>query len=350
MEFPVITQMSEKLASFCEEAILAEYVPKNIQLILYPKSKDDKLFPEHSNRVGFHLRRGGYPTALVPLGESDDGSDYKIGPFVVGHELGEIIYTHMLREEDGSMGPLSLIDVNPLWEGFCDVIGIRFYNYVTREDLDYDGIHQGIYNEIGMPQLLEAQYSSLAEESQKYLEYFAGGSIVYSLVDRYRLKSVLEYFNKCAEALRKEDEEFAAALDDAPILGGVVSVGVTSEFEAQVVDNEHLHGLLKRLGYRSDNFPVVAASTRPLDTRPEGVIATILVDQFHDWFGDGDSDPRDGNNQDASVSQDTDRRRFIDILSEQFYHDIAKEVFGKDFDFDEFIEDWKKKIGDLITE
>jgi hypothetical protein len=350
MEFPEVIRLAETLASFCEEAILVQYVPENIQWILFPKSRDDELFPEHSNRVGFHLRRGGYPTALLPLRESNDGMDYMISPYVLGHELGEIIYTNMLREEDGSMGFLSLSNMDPLREGFCEVIGIRFYNFVTDDGVDYDYHYRESYKERDIIQLFEADYNELSFEDQQYLEYIGGGTMVNFLVERYGLKSVLKYFYKCAEALRKEDEELAAALDDGPILGGTVSIGVASESKAQVVDNEHLKALLTRLGYEPDDFPAVAASTRPPDARPEGVIAIILVEQFYEWFGDGESKPNDVNVQDAPVSQDTDKRSFIEILSDRFQHDIAREVFGEEFDFNEVFEDWKNKIAALIKE
>ncbi len=107
------------------------YTPSHAHVFVYQKARDSQLFPNNGKNAGFHLRRGGYPVMFIPLREEAPGY-FKLQPFVIGHELGEVSISHMLRGEDGCMGLYSHMD-HPLKEGFCELIGLQYYTFFARQ-------------------------------------------------------------------------------------------------------------------------------------------------------------------------------------------------------------------------
>jgi hypothetical protein len=83
---------------------------------------------------------------------------YRLQPFVVGHELGEIIVSQMHRQEHGQIGIHSNND-HPLKEGFCEILGLDYYKHIVEAqgkefNLTYDQIYEGSFREHDLASLL----------------------------------------------------------------------------------------------------------------------------------------------------------------------------------------------------
>jgi hypothetical protein len=339
--------LAKSSAEYLAKDYLAEYVPPNVHVILYPKDEDDSLFPEHSQRAGFHLRHGGYPVALIPLRSGEDGN-YRLQPFVVGHELGEIIVSQMHRQEHGQIGIHSDND-HPLKEGFCEILGLDYYKHIVEAqgkefNLTYDQIYEGSFREHDLASLLsEIPYNELPENDRKFLEYTVSGSMVSALQAKYGIENVVKFFaleaNKSVIRDRELKEHMAEIARNS---SGIITINLSASPNRSAPNRKDVGGLLKQLGYGVEQFQKISIDSPPIDDKPEGAIATLVADQFASWF------PESPTAQRISVMDEVvgDRVRtqspsFLNTLINRIDGTLGREAFGEEFDFEVFIDQWK---------
>lgn len=339
--------LAKSSADYLAKDYLAAYVPTNTHVILYPKDEDDTLFPGHSKRAGFHLRRGGYPVALVPLRSGEDGN-YRLQPFIVGHELGEVIVSQMHRQDHGEIGIHSNFD-HPLKEGFCEILGLDYYKHIVEAqgksfDPTYDQVYEPGYREHNLDYLLgEIPFEELPESDRQFLDYQVAGSIVSDLQAKYGIRAVVNYFALEANKAAIRDRELKERMAElAQRSSGVIKIDLRSSTTTQAPDRNDLKSLLTPLGYSVEQFQAINIDSKPIDERPEGAIASIIADQFATWFP-----PNEGAQQVKQFDQlvgdrvRTEGPSFLQIIKRRVDDTLGREAFGEDFDFDEFIDQWK---------
>ena len=251
------------------------------------------MFPNHNKeRVGFHLRRGGYPVALLYMREVEEG-DYRLQPFTIGHEVGEVIFSQMLRGESGGIGQSTLMRDHILREGFCNAIGLDYYNRFAgyQEQMipftEFDELYLEELKSCNLGHLSnEVPYEDFSFEEKRFVDYVLGGSFVWHLVKKYSLARVAEYFVREGKRLAKENEEFEKIMRELEEkLGGILKMSFRAEKLATPVERKELNELLTILGYQQLQFPRLDSSCKPVDEKPEGAIAAYIIDTFHEWFG-----------------------------------------------------------------
>lgn len=348
--------LTQTTANYLSQGDISQFTPPVIQIILYPQHKDDDLFPEHGERAGFHLRRGGYPILLVPMRQNQDGS-YALQPFVVGHELGEVAVSHMLRHLTGQIGPLASLESHPLKEGFCDMIGLDYYRFLTNQQggkflFDYDEVMSKDYRRRDIKKLLsDFSFDDASKEEKIFMRYRLAGSIVSRLVKEYGLQKVLKYFAAEANNVAKRDKKVNQFLERLKgLTGGSIEMTLRAEKIATPPEKPELREILSLLGYEPSQFGSLDSSTKPVDDKPEGAIAALIVDQFDSWFNK-ESHGYEASNKSEEVASDMahDSKTmkslsFIQRVKLGMNKEIAKTIFGSDFSVEEFIEDWKENF------
>ena len=252
LEFEMLPFVTQAVAQYASSGDLAQYTPTNIQVVLYPQHRDDELFPEHGERAGFHLRRGGYPVMLVPMRQKQDGS-YGLQPYIIGHELGEVVISQMLRHLTGSMGPLANLEDHPLKEGFCDACGLDFYKFLAERQgsqfaFAYDQIWNEAYKKHDLRKLLgDLPYEQATPDEQTFMRYRLSGSIVSKLIETYGFEKVLQYFADEADSIARKDEEFQLAFKElTKSTGGFIKMSLRTERTATPPNKKELNDLIKK--------------------------------------------------------------------------------------------------------
>jgi len=342
----------DTVADYASSGPFAHHIPPDIHIILFPQAKDNDLFPEHNERAGFHLRRGGYLVMLIPMRQKTDGS-YGLQPFVIGHELGEIAVSHMLRSLTGTMGQMANKESHPLKEGFCDNCGLDFYRFLAEKQGgsftdSYDEIQRDEYTKHNLPHLLgELPFEQVSEKDQQFLQYLIGGSIVSKLIRKYGFEKVSEYFADEAIASAREDADFQAILEKLNTSSGGITFSFRTERSASPPQNKQLNELLNLLGYKADQFISLDSSTKPVDNKPEGAIAALIVDQFSDWFKPKDErvygPPEQADRLDHVEESGVQIKKpsFIQSVISGIDPTIANKHFGADFSPEIFIAQWR---------
>lgn len=339
--------LAKSSADYLANDYLAEYVPPNTHVILYPKDEDDNLFPEHDKRAGFHLRQGGYPVALIPLRSGEDGN-YRLQPFIVGHELGEVIVSQMHRQEHGDIGIHSNFD-HPLKEGFCEILGLDYYKHIVEAqgksfDLTYDQIYEPGYREHNLEYLLgEIPLDELSAEDRQFLNYQIAGSIVSDLQAKYGIENVVTYFALEANKAVVKDKELKARMAEiAKINHDIIKIDLRASPTRKAPDRNDLRDLLACLGYSVEQFQSISIDSKPIDERPEGALASLIADQFGTWFS-----PNRGEQMSKIPDQavgdrvKTEGPSFLQTVRKRIDGTLGREAFGEEFDFDEFIDAWR---------
>lgn len=331
---------------------LAAYVPPNVHVIFYPMPEDENLFPNHDERVGFHLRRGGYPVALVPL-RVVDPQNYRVEPKIVGHELGEVIISQMHKQEDGVIGRHIDCD-HPLREGFCEMISWDYLRHFAKAqnvefNHKYNLIYERVYRENNLEQLLDdAPYLDLSDNEKQFLDYTISGAIVMELEEKFGTESVIKYFALEAKKAVARNQEFKAKMDElSQRTNGLLKVDMTIDPIRKAPDRKDLREILNKLGYSVEQFQAISVDNLPIDDRPEGAIAILIADQFAHWF------PEQRNDRTSQVMQEQFVGRekpvtptYIQRVKGMIDSTLGREAFGEEFDFEEFIDHWK---GDFIS-
>ena len=353
LELEMLPFVTQAIAQYVSSSALASYVPTDIQIILYPQHRDGELFPEHGKRAGFHLRRGGYPVMLIPMRQKEDGS-YGLQPLIIGHELGEIAVSHMLRNLTGAIGTMANLEDHPLKEGFCEACGLDFYRFLAEKqgkqfNLTYDYICQEAYKKHDLRRLLgKIPCDQAAEDEQTFMRYLLSGSIVSKLIETYGFEKVLKYFADEADSIRKKDEKFRLAFEKlTEATGGLIKVTLRTEKTATPPNKKELNDLLKQLGYKPEQFLSLDSSTQAVDNKPEGAVAALIVDQFYDWFNrdePGVTLPERLKTEDVHKPTGKDqleRPSFIQRVLNGINRESAAKIFGEDFSAETFIQKWK---------
>lgn len=360
-ELEILQSIAEITAKFLGETIVAKFTPDIVHIILYPKHLDSDLFPNHGERAGFHLRRGGYPVMLIPMSQENDG-DYMLQPFIIGHELGEIADATLLRDPAGKIGPLAHSARHPLKEGFCDMAGLVFCEFFSRSQgkvfpYTYDQVMMENYKRQDCKKLLgDLPFADASTEERSFMKYRLAGSIVSRLVEKYSWPKVLEYFAKEAHAKIKIDGEIKHSLDSLSVISdGLFKVNFKSERTTVPSDDPKLHDLLALIGYDPHDFGLLDSSTKPFDDKPEGAVAALIVDQYSSLFVEK---PADLISHDESITQSVEQQRsstliikpsFTDTVKLGINEQIAKNVFGQDFLVETFIGNWRQEFLQKLT-
>jgi hypothetical protein len=318
--------------------------PSNLHIILYPFRIDDELFPSEPNShraVGFHERRGGYPVAFVGM-RHIERDEYTMQPLTVGHELGEIITTQMLRTTTGEIGPNSMRYTHPLKEGFCEVLGLDYYRHFLQQQQGQD--FQRSYDDIVAKQarnfdlqklLSDFPYEEATSEEQLFLNYAIAASISSRLAQMYGLEKLVSYFEREASIVRDKDAQHLARHDD---------FFIRTERPHILSKRKELGNLLQLLGYTPEQFANFSSSSPPLDHRPEGAIAAKIVDQFSVWELIEEDRYKAVPLSDEGLHETLPKSKgpsFLDTVRAGITESVAKEVFGDNFTIDTFLTRWK---------
>jgi len=348
---PFVTQM---VAQYASNSDLAQYTPTDIQIILYPQHRDDDLFPEHGKRAGFHLRRGGYPVMLIPMRQKDDGS-YGLQTYIIGHELGEITVSHMLKNLTGTIGAMANLEEHPLKEGFCDACGLDFYRFLAEKQgnqfsLTYDQAFEEAYKRQDLKKLLgKLPYDQATEDEQTFMRYHLSGSIVSKLIETYGFDKVIKYFAGEADIISNKDKEFRLGLEKlTKKTRGLIKMSFSAEKTTTPPDKKELRNLLEQLGYKPEQFSSLDSSTKAVDDRAEGAVAALMVDQFDVWFNkDNQYDvlqeqPVKIESEVQHKEEGPKKPNFIQKVTNGINRESAVKAFGNEFSVETFIENWRK--------
>jgi len=357
IESPTARFIAQTTPQYLGDRGLARHTPDDLQVILYPEDRHEELFPEHGVTAGFGYRRGGYSAIFMPLPLRENG-EYGFQPLYLGRELGDIMYSHMLRRRTGHIGATAAMEDHLLQEGWSEVVGVDYYNYLMEQQgqqshRHFDSIWGQFYEQADLHAMLgDVPFATASHRQQDFMRHMLAGSLVSRLVEQYGIEKVAEFFAKEADATARKGEEFAQTLKATNGAGAElgISVSFATERTANPPKNRpELVGILKELGYDTPEYFVdISSGSTLVDNRPEGAIASAIIDQFDAWFNrpavmDGPAhEPLEqaARRQAAQGEGPT----FVGLVQSSLDTYRAKQIFGADFSATTFVDTWKQDM------